>query len=61
MTKRYNRVINRAVMDETFKRLLVKGRAELQELETDLYDIEKKLNSAPANLTWYDTQRELNY
>lgn len=39
-TRRYNRVVNSAVMDETSKRFLVKGRADLQELEekTDLVE-----------------------
>lgn len=45
VTKRYNRVINRAVMDETCKRFLTKGRTDLERLEARLNDIEVKLNS----------------
>ncbi|PYI22896.1 hypothetical protein BO99DRAFT_377209 [Aspergillus violaceofuscus CBS 115571] len=60
VTKRYNRVINRAVMDETSKRLLIKGRADLEALESRLNDIEDKLNSEPALLSVGDTQLQLN-
>lgn len=42
-TRRYNRVVNRAVMDETSKRLLVKGRVELQALEEKAQAVEKEL------------------
>ena len=50
VTKRYNRVINRAVMDETCKRFLTKGRADLESLESRLNAIEDNLNSARALL-----------
>lgn len=50
-TKRYNRVINRAVMDETCKRFLTKGRADLEGLESRLSDIEDKLNSKKMDLS----------
>ncbi|KAJ5926867.1 hypothetical protein N7516_008640 [Penicillium verrucosum] len=36
VTKRYNRVINRAVMDETCKRFLIKGRSDLEALDSHL-------------------------
>ncbi|KAJ5817143.1 hypothetical protein N7447_009376 [Penicillium robsamsonii] len=45
VTKRYNRVVNRAVMDETYKRFLAKGRIDLEDLESRLNDIEDRLNS----------------
>ncbi|KAJ5915677.1 hypothetical protein N7466_011610 [Penicillium verhagenii] len=45
VTRRYNRVINRAVMDETWKRFLTKGRTELQGLETRLNEIAENLTS----------------
>ncbi|KAJ5938042.1 hypothetical protein N7454_004384 [Penicillium verhagenii] len=45
VTRRYNRVINRAVMDEIWKRFLAKGRTELQGLETRLNDIAENLTS----------------
>lgn len=39
-TKRYNRLINKAVIDETSKRFLLDGQRKLQELEVRLKDIE---------------------
>lgn len=36
VTKRYNRVINRAVMDETCKRFLTKGRSDLEAFDSRL-------------------------
>ncbi|KAJ5422986.1 hypothetical protein N7445_011094 [Penicillium cf. griseofulvum] len=45
VTKRYNCVVNRAVMDETYKRFLAKGRFDLEGLESRLNGIEDKLNS----------------
>ena len=45
VTKRYNRVINRAVIDETCKRFLIKGCTDLERLQSRLNDIEAKLNS----------------
>ncbi|KAL5337619.1 hypothetical protein BJX70DRAFT_409080 [Aspergillus crustosus] len=45
VTKRYNRVINRAVMDETCRRFLTKGRTELESLELRLNGLEDQLNS----------------
>ncbi|TLS25023.1 hypothetical protein PpBr36_07472 [Pyricularia pennisetigena] len=42
-TKRYNRVINRAVMDETTKRLLAKGRTLIKALETEFCRIQEGL------------------
>ncbi|KAL4865893.1 hypothetical protein BDV12DRAFT_210786 [Aspergillus spectabilis] len=50
VTKRYNRVINRAVMDETCRRFLTKGRTELEGLESRLNDIEDQLKSQGALL-----------
>ncbi|KAJ4410034.1 hypothetical protein N0V85_004010 [Neurospora sp. IMI 360204] len=41
--KRYNRVINRAVMDETSKRFLTSGRQQLTQLEKRLESLEKTL------------------
>jgi hypothetical protein len=50
VTKRYNRVINRAIIDETYKRFLTKGRIDLANLESCLNDIKHKLNSKGAFL-----------
>ncbi|KAF5659986.1 DNA dependent ATPase DNA helicase B [Fusarium heterosporum] len=44
-TKRYNRLINRAVMDEICKRFLISGREILDYLEQGLQTIEEKLES----------------
>lgn len=59
VTKRYNRVINRAVMDETCKRFLIKGRTDLEGLESRLNDIEDKLNSKRALVAVGDTKLQL--
>ncbi|KAJ5887927.1 hypothetical protein N7495_007968 [Penicillium taxi] len=48
VTKRYNRVINRAVADETCKRFLTKGHTDLDCLQSRLNDIENDLKSKPA-------------
>lgn len=59
VTKRYNRVINRAVIDETCKRFLTKGRIDLQDLESRLNDIEDKLNTKRALLHGGDAKTQL--
>jgi hypothetical protein len=48
VTKRYNRVINRAVMDETSKRFLTKGRTDLEGIECRLEAVEGVLDSTVA-------------
>lgn len=48
-TRRYNRVVNRAVMDETSRRFLVQGRTEIAALELRLRAIEEDLGlTVPA-------------
>jgi hypothetical protein len=42
-TRRYNRVVNKAVLDETSKRFLVNGRHRLEELEERVTDVEAGL------------------
>lgn len=59
VTKRYNRVVNRAVMDETWKRFLAKGRTDLEGLESRLHDIEDKLNSKGVLLFAGDVKLQL--
>ena len=59
VTKRYNRVINRAVMDETCKRFLIKGHTELKSLELRLRDIEDNLNAKSAFLSTMDANLQL--
>jgi hypothetical protein len=44
-TRRYNRVVNIAVMDETSKRFLVKGQTDLQNLEQRIDEAATKLRS----------------
>ncbi|KAJ5578691.1 uncharacterized protein N7459_007655 [Penicillium hispanicum] len=56
VTKRYNRVINRAVMDETCKRFLTKGRRDLEALESRLNDIEDETNSKQALVAARDNE-----
>ncbi|KAF5980459.1 NFX1-type zinc finger-containing protein [Fusarium coicis] len=48
-TKRYNRLVNRAIMDETTKRFLAKERNELYEIETNLEEHEQKLGTVWAS------------
>ena len=45
-TQRYNRVINRAVIDEMSKRFLTTGRDELRKLEQQIVELEKNLDIA---------------
>ncbi|KAL2168166.1 hypothetical protein VTG60DRAFT_334 [Thermothelomyces hinnuleus] len=45
-TRRYNRVVNKAVLDETSKRFLVGGREKLAELEKKVALVEKKLSDS---------------
>jgi hypothetical protein len=49
VTKRYNRVINRAIIDETSKRFLTKGRTDLKSIEYRLEAIEGVLDSIVAS------------
>lgn len=48
-TKRYNRVINKSVMDETSKRFLALGRRRLEGLEGRLKEVEEHLASVKHN------------
>lgn len=43
-TRRYNRVVNNAIMNETSKRFLVKGMADLQKLEQSIDKAESALS-----------------
>ncbi|CAN9158938.1 unnamed protein product [Alternaria alternata] len=43
VTQRYNRLINRAVIDEMSKRFIVNGQQELQQLQGELEDVRKEL------------------
>jgi hypothetical protein len=45
VTQRYNRVINRAVIDEMSKRFLTTGRDEFQELEQRITELERSLRT----------------
>ncbi|KIW10744.1 hypothetical protein PV08_10043 [Exophiala spinifera] len=50
-TRRYNRLINRAVIDEMSKRFHVAGKTELRRLELQLDKLEKELESSRSNIT----------
>lgn len=56
--KRYNRVINRAVLDETYKRFLTKGRIDLEVLEHRLKIIEDELHSTRQRLGLREIREE---
>ena len=45
-TQRFNRVINRAVIDEMTKRFLVDGKAKIRDLEQEILDLEHKLEDS---------------
>lgn len=49
-TQRYNRVINRAVIDEMSKRFLVNGQVKLRDLERDIVKLEQGLDDSRAKL-----------
>jgi hypothetical protein len=49
-TRRYNRVVNKAVLDETSKRFLVGGREKVAELEKLVADAEKELANSRKTL-----------
>ncbi|KAL2174062.1 uncharacterized protein P884DRAFT_280455 [Thermothelomyces heterothallicus CBS 202.75] len=51
-TRRYNRVVNKAVLDETSKRFLVGGREKLAELEKKAALVEKKLSDSTGDTTY---------
>jgi hypothetical protein len=55
VTQRYNRLVNRAVMDEMSKRFIVNGQHEIQELETNLRTLEQDLESSRQSLIPDDT------
>lgn len=50
ITQRYNRVINRAVIDEMSKRFLVNGKNELQELENEVEDLGSDLEKSRKDI-----------
>lgn len=49
-TKRFNRVVNRAVIDEMSKRFLVHGKDELRKLERQILELEQDLERSRANV-----------
>lgn len=49
-TQRYNRVVNRAVIDEVSKRFIVSGQQKLQELLSKLRSVEQSLESTRSKL-----------
>lgn len=54
VTQRYNRVINRAVMDELSKRFLINGHTELKDLEERVNVVENELGDSRSGLTNVD-------
>jgi hypothetical protein len=49
-TQRYNRVINRAVLDEMSKRFLVSGREDLWELEQQIVGLEQSFEAGRSEI-----------
>ena len=54
-TQRYNRLINRAVLDEMSRRFIVTGQTEIQEIEERLTDLESELENTRSRVTKSDT------
>ena len=50
VTQRYNRLVNRAVIDEMSKRFIVSGQQELHELSKKLQSLEQSLEATRSNL-----------
>ncbi len=50
-TQRFNRVINRAVMDEMSKRFLVDGKEKLRALERQILELEQDFEGSRGELT----------
>jgi AAA domain len=50
VTQRYNRVINKAVIDEMSKRFLVKGKTDLRDLESRVSKVEEELEKSRPSL-----------
>ncbi|KAI4196174.1 MAG: hypothetical protein LQ350_006722 [Teloschistes chrysophthalmus] len=50
-TQRYNRIVNRAVMDETSKRFLVTGKDTLRALQHDLTGLEESFEELDSKMT----------
>ena len=50
-TKRFNRVINRAVIDEISKRFLVNGKDELRKLERQILELEQDLEQSRGKIS----------
>tara|TARA_R110002003_G_scaffold702_16_gene21241 strand:+ start:26813 stop:28072 length:1260 start_codon:yes stop_codon:yes gene_type:complete len=50
VTKRYNRLINKAVIDETSKRFIVSGQQELQKLDQKLKTLEGELETSQSSV-----------
>ena len=50
VTQRYNRVINRAVIDEMSKRFLVNGQTECRGLETRVDELDKELEGSRLHI-----------
>ena len=48
--KRFNRAVNRAVIDEMSKRFLVNGQADLRDLERQVVEMEVDLNDSRAEI-----------
>jgi len=50
-TQRYNRLINRAVIDEMSKRFILTGQTDLQEIEGKLTKVETELEDTCSDVT----------
>lgn len=58
-TKRFNRVINRAVIDEMSKRFLVNGKDELRKLERQILELEQDLEQSRGEISFLPIRQSL--
>lgn len=59
--KRFNRVINRAVIDEMSKRFLVKGQADLRDVERQVVELERDLDNSREDIFEEIRQRPVDH
>jgi hypothetical protein len=51
VTRRYNRIINRAVADESSKRFLVTGKSQLKKIDIELEKLQEELAASHSNFS----------
>lgn len=60
VSSRYNRLINRAVIDQMTKRFIVTGQADLESLQQKLENIDRALNESRSSLMQHVVRTEIS-